>query len=54
MSNRNGISGYTHTQTQIDDYANQNNPNSHEYNANNENHANKCKPNKANYAGHKK
>lgn len=31
MGKGNGVSGYTHTQQQLDDYANQCNPNNDEY-----------------------
>ena len=31
MSKGHGVSGYTHTQHQLDDYANQYNPNNDEY-----------------------
>ena len=34
------VSGKTHTQKQLDDYANQNNPNSKAYRARMDNHAN--------------
>lgn len=54
MSRNNGVSGYTHTQAQMNDYANQNNPNNSAYQANNDNHANQCNPNNAEYAGHGK
>lgn len=40
-----GVSGYTHIQSQLDDYANQNNPNNDAYWANQDNHANQCNPN---------
>ncbi|WP_205839092.1 hypothetical protein [Bilifractor porci] len=48
-----GISGYTHTQAQLDDYANQNNPNNDAYQANLNNHADQCNPNNDEYAGNK-
>ena len=44
MSKGHGVSSYTHTQ-QLDDYANQNNPNNHAYWDNLNNHANQCNPN---------
>lgn len=44
-----GVSGYTHTQQQLDDYANQNNPNSSAYQADNDNHSNQCNPNNDEY-----
>lgn len=54
MSKNNNVSGYTHTQAQMNDYANQKNPNNSAYQANNDNHANQCNPNNAEYAGHGK
>lgn len=45
----NGVSGYTHTQSQLDDYANQKNPNSDAYWVNQNNHANQCNPNNDEY-----
>lgn len=45
-----GVSGYTHTQQQIDHYANQHNPNSSDYKACHDNHANQCNPNNPAYA----
>ena len=44
MSKGHGVSGYTHTQKQLDDYANQHNPNNHAYWDNLDNHANQCNP----------
>ena len=38
-------SGNTHTQTQLNNYANQNNPNNAAYRANANNHSNQCNPN---------
>ena len=38
-----GVSGYTHTQAKLDDYA---------YQANLDNHADQCNPNNEKYAGH--
>ena len=40
-----GVSGYTHTQAQLDNYANQHNPNNEAYQAEQDNHANQCNPN---------
>lgn len=40
-----GVSGHTHTQAQLNDYANQNNPNNPAYKANRNNHANQCNHN---------
>lgn len=45
MSKGHGVSGYTHTKKQLDDYANQHNPNNHAYWDNLDNHANQCNPN---------
>ncbi|MCI5952885.1 MAG: hypothetical protein MRZ63_11365 [Anaerostipes sp.] len=47
-----GVSGYTHTQAQLDHYANQHNPNNDAYQAELDNHANQCNPNNDEYAGH--
>ncbi len=47
-----GVSGHTHTQAQLDNYANQHNPNNDAYQANLDNHANQCNPNNDEYAGH--
>lgn len=47
-----GVSGYTHTQAQLDNYANQHNPNNDAYQANLDNHADQCNPNNEKYAGH--
>ena len=44
-----GVSGNTHTQAQLDDYANQNNPTSSAYQANLDNHANQLNPNNDEY-----
>lgn len=41
------VSGNTHTQKQLNNYANQNNPNNPAYRANNNNHANQLNPNHA-------
>ena len=46
-----GVSSNTHTQQQRDDYANQHNPNSAAYRANNNNRANQLNPNNPNYKG---
>ena len=45
------ISGHTHTQSQLNNYANQHNPNNHAYQGNLNNHANQCNPNNYEY-GH--
>ncbi len=49
MSKGHGVSSYTHTQKQLDDYANQHNPNNHAYWDNLDNHANQCNPNNEAY-----
>ena len=49
MSNRGRVSGYTHTKKQLDDYANQNNPNNRAFQANLDNRANQCNPNNERY-----
>lgn len=46
-----GVSSSTHTQAQLDDYANQHNPDNGAYWANNDNHASQCNPNNDEYAG---
>ena len=38
------VSGKTHTKEQLDDWANQNNPNNKAYRSNNDNHANQFNP----------
>ncbi|MCR5202110.1 MAG: hypothetical protein K6D02_03325 [Lachnospiraceae bacterium] len=43
------VSGNTHTQSQLDNYANQNNPNNSAYQANLDNHANQMNPNNSVY-----
>lgn len=43
--NRKGCSGNTHTQAQVNHYANQHNPNDSSYQAAANNHANQCNPN---------
>ena len=49
MGKGHGVSGNTHTQSQINHYANQHNPNNMAYHANLDNHANQCNPNNSNY-----
>lgn len=44
-----GVSGHTHSQQQLDHYANQNNPNNPAHQANQDNHANQCNPNNDTY-----
>ena len=39
------VSGNTHTSSQCDHYANQNNPNNSAHTANANNHSNQCNPN---------
>lgn len=51
MSKGNGVSSYTHTQQQLDDYANQHNPNNHGWQDNWDNHANQLNPNNEEYKG---
>ena len=46
-----GVSSKTHTQSQVNNYANQNNPNNSAYTANMNNHANQCNPNNSAYKG---
>lgn len=40
-----GVSGDTHSQSQLDNYANQHNPNNDAYQADRNNHADQCNPN---------
>lgn len=40
-----GVSGSTHSQAQLDDYANQNNPNNEAHQDNLDNHADQLNPN---------
>lgn len=54
MSKRGGVSSYTHTQQQLDDYANQNNPNNDAYQEDLDNHANQLNPNNDEYQGEAK
>ena len=49
-----GVSGYTHTQDQLDHYANQNNPNNDAYQADLDNHADQLNPNNDEYQGSEK
>lgn len=44
-----GVSGHTHTRTELDAYANQHNPNNSAYKDNYDNHANQCNPNNDKY-----
>jgi hypothetical protein len=52
MAKRHGVSSKTHTQQQVNHYANQKNSNNAAYKANNDNHANQCNPNNSNYQGY--
>ena len=45
MSKGKGVSSYTHTQQQLDDYANQHNPNNQAYWDNLNNHSDQFNPN---------
>ncbi|MBQ3579853.1 MAG: hypothetical protein II975_02535 [Bacteroidales bacterium] len=53
MSKNKGVSKSTHTQQQLDHYANQHNPNNRAYKANNDNHANQLNPNNSEFKGKK-
>ena len=44
-----GVSGHTHSQEELDDYANQNNPNNDAYWDDLDNHANQLNPNSDEY-----
>ena len=44
-----GCSGKTHTKSELDHYANQNNPNNDAYRADANNHSNQCNPNHEEY-----
>ena len=46
-----GVSSNTHSQSELDHYANQNNPNSDAYKAENDNHSNQLNPNNEEYRG---
>ncbi len=54
MSKGKGVSGYTHTKQQLNNYANQHNPNNSAYKANNDNRSNQCNPNNSRYQGSSK
>ncbi len=49
MGKGNRVSSYTHTQRQLDDNANQHNPNNHAYWDNLNNHSNQSNPNSSAY-----
>lgn len=51
MSKKGGVSSHTHTQSQMDSYSNQCNPNNSAHQANLDNHANQCNPNNGEYRG---
>ena len=51
MSKGHGVSGHTHTQQQLDHFANQHNPNNSAYWTNLNNHANQLNPNNDLYQG---
>lgn len=51
MGRGKGVSGYTHSQQELDHYANQNNPNSSAYQSELDNHANQLNPNNEEYKG---
>ena len=53
MPKSKGVSSHTHTQQQLNDYANQMNPNSAAYKANMNNHANQLNQNHSEYHGEK-
>ncbi len=53
MNKGHGVSGSTHTQSQLDHYANQHNPNSDAYRSEQNNHANQCNPNNDEYRENK-
>lgn len=53
-NNRGGVSSYTHTRQQINNYANQHNPNNSAYRANHNNHSNQLNPNNSNYKSGKR
>ena len=54
MSKDHGVSGNTHSQSQLDHYANQNNPNNEAYQANLDNHADQMNPNNERYHDNEK
>ena len=49
MSKGKGVSGNTHSRSQLNHYASQNNPNNSAYWANQNNHAEQCNPNNDKY-----
>lgn len=44
------VSGRTHSKAELNDYANQHNPNNSAYRANASNHSNQCNPNNKEYS----
>lgn len=42
MAKGHSVSGHTHTKEQLNNYANQNNPNNSAYKSNANNHSNQC------------
>ena len=54
MGKRGGVSGNTHSQQQLDDYANQNNPNNDAHQDDLDNHADQLNPNNDEYNGDEK
>jgi hypothetical protein len=53
MGKGRGVSGYTHNQQQLNNYANQNNPNNCAYQDDLDNHADQLNPNNEEYNGDK-
>ena len=51
MGKRGGVSGNTHSQQQLDDYANQNNPNNDANQEDLDNHSDQLNPNNDEYKG---
>lgn len=51
MGRGKGVSGHTHSQQDLDHYANQSNPNHAAYQADLDNHANQLNPNHDEYKG---
>lgn len=43
------VSSYTHSKSQLNNYANQHNPNNSAYRSNLNNHSNQCNPNNMEY-----
>ena len=53
-NNKGGVSIYTHTRQQMNNYGNQHNPNHSAYRANHNNHSNQLNPNNSNYKSGKR